>query len=540
MPIATTKLLRLLRPDQPLEVRCAAATVVGELGVRDTEVSKALCEQLADDAPALRLEVVKAVGKLRVDAALPQLLERFKAGGEEGEEAALAAAKLGVKGTRALHELMPKVAPGLRRYIAAALAAQGAAGTGGGAVAVLLDKDPNVVDAAARSLLEQLPTLDAGHRKTLVTELTGLLGNKRKPPPPATDAAAVRLLAALDDPKAAAVLWERVLSPHPTETRVTALQAVARWVPAPNKDQLQRLFTCAADPDGRVAAPALVALNALTVGERTLPDWLALLHAPDVAVRRLAVAKLGDRDAPAVADALLDQLDHPDPALRQEALTRLTRLKHGREALAQALLNVESPEKAWQLARAQAAFARDLAPALRDKLFSQAGKYLVANDRRADALLFLLREADAAGLRDRIEERAVALRKKKDYEPAILYLRLLTRDPACGLPARFELAGCELKQSSKEVTAESRAADPALQQFTSLHQHYDEQELFDLLTKARWLDPEDLYYLGFHLAEQVGKAQTFGGRVLRLVVERSPKSKTAQAAKSKLKRAGLA
>jgi HEAT repeat protein len=539
MQIPAQKLLRLLQPDAPLEVRCAAALVLGELGTRDADIAKALCEQLADGEPTLRLEVIKAVGKLRVESALPLLLERLKAGGEEGEEAALAAAKLGVKGTRALQELMPKVAPGLRRYIAAALAAQGAAGTGAGAVAVLLDKDPNVVDAAARSLLEQLPSLNDAHRRTLADELVALLGSKKDPPPPATEAAAVRLLAALDDPKAAAVLWDCVLSPHPTETRVTALQALSRWAASPTKDQLKRLFTCAADPDGRVAAPALITLNGLAVSDRGLPEWLALLHAPDVAVRRLAVAKLGERDTPEVAEALLDQLDHPDAALRREALARLGRLEHGRAALSQALAKAETPDKAWQLARAQAPFAKDFAAAARDKLFTQACKYLEVNDRRADALLFLLREADAPGLRDRIEERAVAFRKKKDYETAILYLRLLTRDPACGLPVRFELAACELKRSGKELSAEARAADPALQHFINLGQHYEADEVFGLLEKARWLEPEDLYFLGFHLAEQTGRGGRFGAKVLNLVVQRSPKSKLGQAAKSKLKREGL-
>ena len=62
---------------------------------------------------------------------------------------------------------------------------------------------------------------------------------------------------------------------------------------------------------------------------------------------------------------------------------------------------------------------------------------------------------------------------------------------------------------------------------------------FGLLEKARWLESEDLYYVGFHFAEQAGRAQAFGGRVLQLVVGRSPKSKLAQAAKSKLKREGL-
>jgi len=54
------------------------------------------------------------------------------------------------------------------------------------------------------------------------------------------------------------------------------------------------------------------------------------------------------------------------------------------------------------------------------------------------------------------------------------------------------------------------------------------------------LDPEDLYYLGFHFAEQPDtRRREFGGKVLQLVVKRSPKGKTGQAAKSKLKREGL-
>src|SRR5439155_10788041 len=170
---------------------------------------------------------------------------------------------------------------------------------------------------------------------------------KKDPITSPTEAAVVRLLAALDDPKAAPALWDRVLPPRPPETRVAALHALARWVPAPAKDQLQRLFMCAADPDFRVAGPAFMMLKALPVSERSLSDWLALLRAPDVAVRRLAVERLGARDTSEVAEALMDQVDHPDRQLRNEALTRLLKLKHGRAALAEALLAAETPDHAW-------------------------------------------------------------------------------------------------------------------------------------------------------------------------------------------------
>src|SRR5438094_6821927 len=110
----TKKMVRLLQPEHPPELRRAAALVLGEVGTRDAELARALCERLQDGEKALRVEVIRAVGKLRVEQAIPQLLERVKEGGEEAEEAAHAAAKIGPKGTRALQELMPKVAPGLR------------------------------------------------------------------------------------------------------------------------------------------------------------------------------------------------------------------------------------------------------------------------------------------------------------------------------------------------------------------------------------------------------------------------------------------
>ena len=57
--------------------------------------------------------------------------------------------------------------------------------------------------------------------------------------------------------------------------------------------------------------------------------------------------------------------------------------------------------------------------------------------------------------------------------------------------------------------------------------------------QIKWLEAEGLYYLGFHLVEQEGRAKKAGGEVLKLAAKRSPRSKVGQAAKSKLRSAGL-
>src|SRR5260370_25731238 len=152
------KLLRLLEPDHPAELRYAAAKVLGAIGVRDAQIVRVLCKALSDPDQNLRFEVLAAIGQLKIDQALPQLLGRIQEGGPEAELAAQAVARLGPKGTRALQDLMSTVAPGLRRRIASALAAGGTASAGSATVDVLLDKDPGVVDAAARSLIAEVPS----------------------------------------------------------------------------------------------------------------------------------------------------------------------------------------------------------------------------------------------------------------------------------------------------------------------------------------------------------------------------------------------
>ena len=335
-----------------------------------------------------------------------------------------------------------------------------------------------------------------------------------------------------------AAFWARLEPPNPPELRAAALQALGALQPPTAGDKLKRLLTCAADPDFRVAAPALLILRPAIANARNLREWLPLLDAPDPASRRFAIEKIGELDLRPVAAALLAQLRHPDRGVRDAALVRLCRLETGRQVLAEALLQAETADEAWSLARAQMELAKDYAPALRQRLFAQACVFLEASDRRADALLMLLREADPRGLRDRLEERALALRKKKSYSAALIYLRLLTRDPACGEAIRFEQACCSLKLSTKDLAADSRATDAALQQLAGLiHRH--ETDPVEMAAKAKWLEADDLLYLGFHFAESKGPEREFGRRILELVIKRAPKAKAAKDAKSKLRSAGL-
>jgi HEAT repeat protein len=532
MDISAKKFVRLLKPDQPAEVRAAAITVLGELGVKDAEASAELLASLDDDSDTVRVAAIQTVGKLKTAKALPRLLERIKSGGEEANLSADAAAKLGAEGVKGLQALMHTVVPGVRRYIASALTSAAAGAEAG--VTVLLDKDPQIATAGANAIIGRIPTLPPDRKAALVKELVSVASSKKAKLPPSSELSIVRVLASLNDPAAADALWDRTLPPHSAEVRALALQAVGGWAKNPTKEQWRRLFACAADTEFRVAAPALMILDRLPVSDKQLAEWVALLRAPDLAARRLAMEKVGDRDTADVAAALMEQLSHPDRGVRDAARTRLAKLDHGRKALAKAVIAATTTEEMWSLARSVAPFVGTFPTEVREQLFKQAFTFIEADDHRYDPLLFLLREADAAGLRDRIHDQGVARRKKKDYETALKYLKLVARDPAVGFPVRLELAMVGLKQSAKDVAGDARANDPCLRQFEHiLGQNAD--EVVKTIEKAKWLDEEDLYYVGFHFAERFGHEKEFGAAMLKLVGKVAPRSKLAAAAKNKLK-----
>ncbi len=539
MADATTKrILQLLNDDQPREIRLSALRVLAEIATPDSDVGKSIALIVADADEELRVLAILTAGKFKVQEALPALLARVQEGGEGAEQAAQSAARLGAKAVKALHDLMPKIAPGLRRYIASALGAGGSVSADHAALEFLQDSDPGVVDAAVRGLIAQIPELSPAKRKALTEPLLDLLKAEKGSLTKAAEMAALRLLSALAEPRAEPYFWQRVTARHSLELRVAALQALGKLGKAPGKDHLAALFACAGDRDFRIAAPALMILQHQAANAKTLPHWLALFEGSDVGARRLALEKLAEHDTPEVAAVLTGQMRHPDKSYRDAVLEQLTKRSHGQEMLVEALLAAQNADAAWSLARSQAPFAKSYPAPLQDKLFAQACKHLEGGDRRNEALLFLLREADEKGLQAKLEARGVALRKKKDYDKAVLYLRQVARDPASGFALRFELAGCGLKVSQKELAHEARSNDPCLGQFFHLVQNY-EAELSGLIDKAKWLEPEDLFYLGFHFSEREGIYKQFGGKVLASVVKRSPKTKVGQAAKTKLKAMGL-
>ena len=533
MDIPVKKIVRLLADDQAPELRASALHVLAELGLKDAEILAAIAAKLDDDDDIVREAAIVATGKLKQTKSLQKLLDRIKRGGVEGGLASEAAAKLGAEGVKGLRDILHKVAPGVRKTVAAALT--GAVATNPeAAIAVLTDTDASVATAAANAMVNRIPAMSVEHKKSLAEALVAAATNKKAKLLAPAEFTVLRVLSALNDPSTAEVLWARTQAPYPVELRAQALQAVGGWLDNPTKEQWKRLFACAAETNFQIAAPALALLGRMTVSDKQLGDWVGLLHAPDMAARRLGIEKIGDRDTAEVAAGLMEQSKHADRVLQELAQARLGKLNHGRKALVAALLNADSMEDLWRLARIIAPFGKTLAPAVRAEIVEHLSKEIEAESHRGDPLLFLLKESDPAALRDDLFEKAVAKRKKKAYPAAVLYLKWLARDPAIGFPIRLELAMCGLKVSSQDVSHDSRNNDASLRHFSHVITQ-DAAQVQAEVEKAKWLDDADLFYLGFHFAEQYQHEKVFGAAVLQHLLKAFPKSKLAASAKNKLK-----
>ena len=534
------KLIQLIGAgDGAVGLRQAAIKVGGAIGsLRERALVKALLAVLSETDGNLRIAAIESLGRLQVEEALPQLAEIIRHGGAEAEAAAHAASQLGSRGARVLGKIMHEAAPGLRSRLTGVLAKSGA----GGALVItahaLLDADTKVVEAAARSLAMEMPAFTPPQRHALAKFLLEELNNKKAKHSAKTEAALLRVLSVLHEAKAEEIFWARIAPPASAEARAAALQALGNLGAAPSDRRLPKLLACAVDSDFQVVAAALMLLKQAPSGGKYSKHWLRLLEAPDIAARRFAVQKLRGVQSRDAARGLAAQTSHPDRGLRDEALTVLREFAAGREALLEKLLATEVHDECWTLARALAPAASSLTKAQRSKLFNEACRHHDRDDRLANPLWFLLREIDHAWTRDQIESRATALRLKKKYADALSYFRLLTQDPACSQETRFELGATGLKLSSHDLSVETRNNDPSLHQFTRLLQD-PAFELAGRVTKAKWLDADDLFYLGFHFAEQTQRAKEFGKSVLELIVKRAGKTELGKQAKRKLKSEAL-
>jgi HEAT repeats len=261
-----------------------------------------------------------------------------------------------------------------------------------------------------------------------------------------------------------------------------------------------------------------------------------LMQSPHTDVQKFALRKMGDVGTPATVRTLVEQLGDPDYRRRDVAASSLRKIPEARAALIKELTACEDASKAWSIAELLPSFEGKWRQDTLETLWNRLREAIDAQGRIQTAFLHVLKQADAEMAYNRLAEQGAKLVKAKKYKEAIGFLTPLKEFPQFKPENKFHLAWAQLKLHAHTVA--SHKNHPAVELFTDLYRN-SAYPVFEALKKERSLAPEDLFALGFGLAERTGQERGLGIDLLEHVAEKFPRNKIGKSAKNKLKLAGV-
>jgi hypothetical protein len=545
------KVIALL-DDARVEVRCAAALVLGAAGKGDARVPKALARKLEDESGMVRrfvLDALDAVGARGLSDKLAPLLASTDA--EVRDRAMRLLAAQGPHAEGALERQLPPGHPvAARRQAAKLLVERGSAD----ALDALLEQIADVEigehvlqllrahvdqgDAKARALL--------GARAAAGVQKLGAKGSK-KPPGEETVprlAALLRLRGYLADPKSLPALVAHGRAGLPAPVRLAAIAGMRRLVAQGGgkavDDAVAALIGWADDADPHVAHAAVDTLRGAHIPEGSIKKFTALAKAQNPDARRLATERLAALSGKSAIPQLIERLCGDDHGLREAAQRSLAGAPEAAGPVLEALAAATSEEPARRLAHVLRAHG-DRVPAKALAAFADAVKRRV--DKEGDSgvvsvLVDALSHLAPAAWAELLFERAARLRKQERHAEAFAALRPLAHSRVTLTDEqRFTIGLLGLKASGRNLLRSARGADPVLVQFAQLVD--TGFPVARQLARQKDLELDDLFTLGFNFVESTDENEKgLGVELLEHVMTTQPRGKLGVAAKNKLRLAG--
>jgi HEAT repeat protein len=542
------KIVNLLSSDA-IERRIAAAIVLGEIKAKGTAVIDALSETLQTDIGGLQRHALDALARVGARRALPKIVPLLTSRDDEVRRAAMAAiVSAGEEALPALRARIAGASADEKRTIDAVLATLGGKDAFEALLEGLAASDAGAAKAAAIAVRQQIKDADARRRRTYFARVQKFLEKaSRRGGSAGAVAAGAKMLGYLEDERGIPLLVELSgRERNPPGVRQEALIAL-RFLLDKNLDGatvdavVAALVDAARDPDRSLAQTALHTLAGIRLPADAMRTIEKLAAHPDLERARFAIEMLGRQEGSQAARALVNVLATTTDKRRAEVAASCLRVhEDGRPAaaaavrddavapLAKAILESLDTDRAWLLRGVLRANAAKTPPAIRKQLLEVALKRMAAGEGHWEPLLAAVRDGDAPSTVESLRALAQKLRKS-DPVRSLSVLRVLAQGEGAAEGDRYALAVAELARGSRDTRAAARAANEALRLFGAMIDRGT--DVAAMLRKDRSLELEDLYFLGFHFAEE---SLPLGEELLRIIVEKGGRAKIAKMARSKL------
>ena len=518
------------------ELRAAAARVLAELRPAERPVLEALGTVLATGAGPAARYALQALAASPSPEAVEWLLPALAAGPMDlRETAAEAIARFRRDALPRLKDAILHAELPVRTAAATVLARIGGRPAHEALLRALAAGDLELSTHICVELERAAHAMDAKGRGALADLVHKYLAQKRTLANETAAASGLILLGALKIPKSKAILLGFTRPKRPAELRRHALLGLRGIAAELTQAELVTVATYLEDDDlANVAVPAIELLRPLPVPAAAARRLVSLVGSPHQAVRDFAVYQMGRLDTPEAAKTLVAQLDDPQPALRELAVSSLQRNAAAIPLVLKQVRAEADPGRLRTLVRVLEPHAAAIPAAQASALIRTLIEQIEKGDKRADALSYLLRRAAPKPLDAALLKRGVALKEKGAFADADRMLAALVRGGAASPEATYQSAVAALKLSPKGISRHERHADPCLERLALLLEQQDFR-LVERLCSEKCLGPDELFYVGFHFAEQLSERREFGGRLLSHVAALGPRAALAASARNKLR-----
>lgn len=518
--------------------RCAAAMVLAEIAPKDTAVVKALGEALPQANQMLTRYILEALENIGNRAVVPYVLPLLEAADVETKlRAAGIIARVGGEMVNELKKQFATASPQQKRVLVEIVARIHSRD----ALQIILDTffDPDAelakeaCDAMRRHMGEATPKERAAMHRQVVAFMQSARGKRDE----RVLANCLLLVGYIGAPDARRILVKYAAPRNPSFMRRNALLGLKglnlTGTPAAQVAQLAFKFLDETDWQN-IVQHALDLIERLPLPRAFEAQWRKLLDNKHPSVRNFAARKIAASDTPLTNALLMKLLGHDDPSVSEIASGALGRHKGATKLLLGALARETKSDRAWRLAKILRPHSESVDRATMKRFAAMAARDLEAGNPRHEALMYFLRNTNAAAADEVMHDVGLKFKKAKKWHRAIDCIRPLIRGDGSDNELRFDLNVCHLKQSAKDMAPHLRAEDDALRGLQPLL--LDKKlKLIERLKKEKALDAEDWYYVGFHFSEGTGEERKFGRALLEHVVKKWPRAKQGKAAKEKLK-----
>jgi HEAT repeat protein len=519
-----------------IEQRCAALLVLGALKSDSAAVVKVVGTILEHPNPVLKDFALRYFEEVQPKNNIAQLLKMLDDPDKEMQERAVRS--LTSAGQSSVQPLLQGVAGASRGWQLNAARVLCAV-RGKAAMKGLLQMIAGGTDETNKVICDLMTPavreMDAKEQDALYDEVESFsakLDVKQQRP---AVVSAMRLFGQLGRPQARRWLFKFVGAEYHPAVRSHALVALLRCLREQDirKDEYTKLFPLLEEAEfSEVTRLALDVLDAHELPDDSRSLLAKLMQSPHADVQKFALRKMGDVGTPATVRTLVEQLGDPDYRRRDLAASSLRKIPDARAALIKELAACEDPSKAWSIAELLPSFEGKWRQDTLDTLWHRLREAIDGQGRIQTAFLHVLKQADAEFAYKQLAEQGARLVKAKKYKEAVGFLTPLKEFTQFTPENKFHLAWAQLKLHAHTVA--SHKNHPAVELFTDLYRN-SAYPVFEALKKEKSLAPEDLFALGFGLAERTGQERGLGIDLLEHIAAKFPRNKVGKSAKNKLK-----